>query len=333
MALAVVVSTGGSTYSKAGACMLIADNGDYQGLLSGGCVEGDLAEHAARAIRDRVTALVEYDLGGEEDALWGLGVGCDGAMRILLVPLHAGDGYAPFAAVAAAYARDEPSVLALQARADLRELAGAVATPADAEAFGLSDAAGRRVAADASARLAARESGYGVIDLDGNGREFVFAWIAPPPALLLLGAGPDARPLADFAAVLGWRLSVYDHRPAYLERGGFDQARRAVSGPADALAETMPLAEFDAAVVMSHHLRTDEAYLQQLAAVDIPYVGLLGPPHRRERLLDSIGAAAEPLAPRLHGPAGIDIGGRDPESIALSIIAQAHEVLAAARRI
>jgi xanthine/CO dehydrogenase XdhC/CoxF family maturation factor len=84
---------------------------------------------------------------------------------------------------------------------------------------------------------------------------------------------------------------------------------------------------------MSHHLRTDETYLSQLARVDIPYIGLLGPRHRRERLLDAIGDAALALRDRVHGPAGIDIGGRDPESIALSIVAEAHQVLVAARRI
>jgi xanthine dehydrogenase accessory factor len=73
---------------------------------------------------------------------------------------------------------------------------------------------------------------------------------------------------------------------------------------------------------MSHHLASDRTYLGQLAECSIPYIGLLGPPARRERLLSEIGDAAGKLRDRLHAPAGLELGGRGPEPIALSIIAQ-----------
>ena len=81
------------------------------------------------------------------------------------------------------------------------------------------------------------------------------------------------------------------------------------------------------AIVMSHHLASDRSYLMQLAATDVAYVGLLGPRNRRDRLLAEIGAARENLEHRLYGPAGIDLGGRGPAPIALSIIAQMQEKL------
>ncbi len=91
------------------------------------------------------------------------------------------------------------------------------------------------------------------------------------------------------------------------------------------LATTVELNHFDCAVVMSHHLASDRTYLSQLAECSIPYIGLLGPPARRERLLSEIGDAADKLRERLHAPAGLDLGGRGPEPIALSIIAQMQQ--------
>jgi xanthine dehydrogenase accessory factor len=80
-------------------------------------------------------------------------------------------------------------------------------------------------------------------------------------------------------------------------------------------------------VVMSHHLPSDLAYLKVLAASAIPYVGLLGPAVRRERLLAELGSDARSLNQRLHAPVGLPLGGRTPESIALAIVAQLHAFL------
>ncbi len=85
VALAVVVHTTGSTYRKPGALMLIAADGQYAGLLSGGCLESDLREHALQVMASGKAKLITYDTRGSDDLLWGLGVGCEGAMQILLL--------------------------------------------------------------------------------------------------------------------------------------------------------------------------------------------------------------------------------------------------------
>ena len=95
------------------------------------------------------------------------------------------------------------------------------------------------------------------------------------------------------------------------------------------LAAAVDLTQFEMAIIMSHHLESDRTYLRQLAATDIGYIGLLGPAQRRERLLAELGDDVSQLEKRLHGPAGLDIGGRGPASIALSIIAQMQQYLAA----
>lgn len=150
----------------------------------------------------------------------------------------------------------------------------------------------------------------------------------PPLRLLVLGAGLDAEPVVRMAGELGWRVTVCDHRPAYLESGDFSAAEQVLCQPAAELAATVELAGFDAAVIMSHHLASDRAYLAQLAETDLPYIGLLGPAARRERLLGDLGARATRLAGRVFGPAGLDLGGRGPAPIALAIIAQVQKEVA-----
>jgi xanthine dehydrogenase accessory factor len=109
----------------------------------------------------------------------------------------------------------------------------------------------------------------------------------------------------------------------------FTRAESCIEGPAEELV-TADLSGYEAAIVMSHHLATDRVYLRALAGSGIPYVGLLGPRRRREQLLADLGEAGEALARRLHGPAGLDLGARGAESIALSIVAEIQAVLAGA---
>jgi xanthine dehydrogenase accessory factor len=86
---------------------------------------------------------------------------------------------------------------------------------------------------------------------------------------------------------------------------------------------------FHAALVMSHHLKSDESYLRELAEAGTPeYIGLLGPRVRRERLAKELGPLGTALTARVRGPVGLDIGALTPEAIALSIVTQIHAWLA-----
>jgi xanthine/CO dehydrogenase XdhC/CoxF family maturation factor len=157
--------------------------------------------------------------------------------------------------------------------------------------------------------------------------ELFVAAVTPPPHLLLLGGGPDARPVATLAAFLGWRITAVDHRAAYLAPERFPPATTLLEVRAADIAGAITLADFSAAIVMSHHLDSDLHYLRALAASSVRYVGLLGPAARREHLLDGLGADAAKLHGRLRAPVGLDIGGRTPESIALSIVSEVHAAL------
>lgn len=249
LVLVSVVATSGSTYSKTGDQMLVDQNGVGCGMLSGGCLESDLAVRAQVVLESGNPQSVTYELAAGDDDVWGLGIGCDGSMTIGLQKISSENDYAP-------------------------------------------------------------------LDLP------------PPIQLLVLGAGLDAIPLTRLADELGWQCTVVDHRPAYIERTEFsDEFDKHCIEPQQ-LADTVNLAEIDCAIVMSHHLASDREFLRQIANSEMAYIGLLGPPARKERLLSELGDAGKALHARLHGPAGLDLGGRGPEVIALSIIAQMQQVLA-----
>jgi xanthine/CO dehydrogenase XdhC/CoxF family maturation factor len=149
-----------------------------------------------------------------------------------------------------------------------------------------------------------------------------------PIRLLVLGAGLDAIPLTRLADEIGWSCTIADHRPAYVDHAGFPGECEKHCVEATQLAATVDLNTFDCAVVMSHQLASDREYLRQLAEVNISYVGLLGPAARKERLLSELGEHGKQLHGHLHGPAGLNLGGRGPEAIALSIVAQIQQALA-----
>lgn len=320
LALATVIETTGSTYTKAGHRILIAASGDYQGLVSGGCLENDLALHARQVMASGTAKVVRYDLGKESDELFGLGVGCDGALHILLQRLDRDSDYAPFADLAAALEGHTPGVCAVVTSDG--ELLGAtlIVSGEDVRCHGLDPAAA--CALEQQSRMPAVLPRRVTVPLPGQPLAVLFAPLVPIPRLLLLGAGPDAVPVVALAETLGWRVTVLDHRPAYLERPGLGTAAECLCTPAGRVPEAVSLSRFDAAVVMNHHLATDRSWLATLAGSRIPYIGLLGPRARRERLLRELGPEASRLASRLHGPAGLAIGADSPESIALSIWAE-----------
>ena len=327
LVLASVYETEGSTYSKAGAQMLITGDGDFQGMLSGGCLEGDLAERARAVLESGTPQSVTYDLGQNDEELWGLGVGCDGLMRIFLQPVTPDNQYQPFATMCKAYdcLTDQVAATVLEPGIDGLAAGSALVTVEGDVAFSdIGEKYAQQIQAEAGAALLQRQSRVSTIATDAAEVNILLSILQPPPRILVLGAGLDAEPVVRLSNELGWRVIVQDHRPAYLESGDFAAAELVHCVPVAEAATVIDLHQFAAAIVMSHHLASDRQYLRQLAATDIRYIGLLGPRDRRKRLLEDLGGTAERLLPRLHGPAGLDIGGRGPAAIALSIVAEIH---------
>jgi xanthine/CO dehydrogenase XdhC/CoxF family maturation factor len=333
MALGILVHTLGSTYRKAGAMLLIADDGDYAGLISGGCLEGDLGERARAVIATGHAARVVYDLRNSDDLVWGLGLGCEGAMHILLLRVGPQEGWQPLAHLKAALAAHRPTAIGVLTQSAQEALpvgalvlpASTAGAPAEAVAQALSPGAAAALLEPstlAALSAASRAGEVGWVQGPGERWKLLLLPLALPPRLLLLGAGPDALPVAELAARLNWRVTVADHRPAYAVAAHFPAAERVLLARPEEIAQATDLSRFAAAVVMSHHLPSDLEYLRALSASSLAYIGLLGPPARREKLLSQLGIEAQRLRPRLRAPVGLNLGGRTPEEIALAIVAE-----------
>ncbi len=320
--LATLVGTAGSTYRKAGARMLIMPDGSYHGLLSGGCLEADLQMHAQAVAASGIARAVEYDLRGPDDLVFGIGAGCEGALRVLLEPADAGlRMQEALAAAGGALSAGRPACLVMLHESAVLPL-GTYGYPGLA-----GELPGGLVAAVARALVERSSREYDHAGRSGRTRALV-QYLAPAPRLLVCGAGPDARPVVDTALALGWRVTVVDHRAAYAAGPRFPNAdvRHA---EARALRTAVELPAHHAAVVMSHHLPSDVAYLRELAAAAAPaYVGLLGPAARRRRIAADLGSTMEALRHRLRGPVGLDLGAVTPEAIALAIVGEIHAWLA-----
>lgn len=335
LVLATVTTTEGSTYSKAGHCILIADNGDYRGLVSGGCLEGDLAAHASRVADNGEPAALIYDLRDEADGVFGLGIGCNGMLGVLLQRLESGRDYQPFRRIAQCQFGHDPAVLALVVDSEVADLplgASLVLTAQDSEAWQIPAALRGGIESQCRELLHAEDAELRAPTSETGAFTVLYAPIRRIPRLLLLGAGPDAVPLVRIARELGWITVIADHRPARINHPDFSLADETLEIEPGSLADSLILDEFDAAVIMSHHLETDRLYLSQLASSTLPYIGLLGPSARRERLLAELGARRTEIEARLHGPVGLDIGADSPESIALSILAEIQSQIATRAR-
>jgi len=333
LVLATIVQTSGSTYRKAGAHMLIGQEGRAAGLLSGGCLESDLIERARRVLRSRAPELVTYDTRSSDDPIWGLGLGCEGAMSILLTGLYPDNGYRPFATIEAARAARLRTAFAVVIRSTPRLPLGQwFQMSADGRSLKALDGEDEVAIEDPSEYMDRQVPGIRRSNSwDVHAGEALLRVMSVPLSLrvLILGAGPDVQPLVQIAGLLGWEVTIVDHRPAYAAAERFPNSSVVLSPGAD-IAAAVDLNAYDAAVVMSHHLMSDTAYLRALARSSTAYVGLLGPVARRERLLSELGTEASKLIGRLHGPVGLDIGATTPESIALAIASEIHATLSGA---
>lgn len=320
--LATVVRVEGSTYRRAGARALLLPDDTVVGLLSGGCLEGDLVERARAVRASGETALVRWDHRGEDDLLFGLGLGCAGMIEILLQPVSR-EAPGPMPRLREALAGRAPIALATVIA---REGAGAPALGADAALSETERAA--LFASGARARTRWRAEAAARIEL-------LEERLDPPTPLLVFGAGPDAAPVVRLAAALGFAVHVVDPRPALARPERFpDAASVRACAPEEAPAEIAVTPE-SVALVMTHHYLHDRALLGWLLGTPARYVGVLGPKRRSEDLLRDLRAAGVEASPealeRVHAPAGLDVGADGADEIALALLAEITAVRAGRR--
>lgn len=301
-ALATIVATRGSVYRRAGARLLVPAVGEPVGNLSGGCLEGDVARIGREVIASGEARLVEFDLTADDDAVWGYGLGCNGAIEVFVEPPS---GVAWTASQLRA---------ALEAGAPICHVAvltGSTAGHHDLRSDGTVTAA----LSDGRARI-----------VEEAGERVFHEPILPPLRLVICGAGHDAIPLVRQAAEMGWRLTIADVRRRLLTHDRFPAAAEFSDADPEATAVAMAPDERTAVVLMSHNYLRDIAYLGSFLDAPAAYLGVLGPRGRTEQMLAELGRS-EAMS-RLYAPAGLDIGAEGPDEVARAIVA---EILAVTR--
>ncbi len=307
------------------------------GLLSGGCLEADLAERARDVLASGDPTLVTYDLSSETDIVWGLGLGCNGTVQVLIERLPSASGLDPIAFVADCLRQKEIGILAtlfcVNGQVKGRVGARLMLHPDHPVTENLGDPElANAILADAQEALQECRSAVKAYQLSRGHAEVFIEVIQPPISLVLFGGGPDAVPVVRLAKELGWHVTVVDHRPAYPTLDRFPHADAVVLSPPGEVPERLQMDTRTVAVVMTHHYLHDLDLLKRLFPSPIRYLGVVGPKSRTERLLEEL--RTQGIAPtgdqltRLYGPAGLDIGPEAPEQIALAIVAEIQAVLA-----
>ena len=314
-ALATVVRVRGSAYRHEGAKLVVAEDGRTAGNVSGGCLEQDVREVALQVIRTEDPELRNYCSSADEIAAWDLGVGCEGQVDVFVEPAEARPRER-------ALLDERRSFVGCGLIAGKGERTGKgkrlVVTGDGAEGDLGSKDLNARATAQAREVLETGESGIHEI----AGRSVFFDVLVPPPQLVVLGAGDDARPLVRFAADVGFRVVVVDRRPGYLTVERFPAAAALVKSAGDELGEALSLDAECYAVVMNHNFADDQAYLRALLQAPVAYIGMLGPRQRTERILRNLAVERPMDEARVYGPVGLDIGTDGAEQVALAVIAE-----------
>lgn len=329
MALATIVAVRGSTYRRPGARLLVPEEGDLIGNISGGCLENDVADVGRIVMQEGVARIVSFDLTADDEAVWGWGLGCNGAIELFVEPAEKAAEVAGALRMALEEERPISMITVLDSAVPGVEQGNRMLVRPDGSTEkSLGNAALDAAAGEVALELLASDRSE-IRDLpgpSGEARAFVEV-LEPPLRLLICGAGHDAAPLVRAADGLGWRPVVVDDRGEFLNRDRFPEAADFVllDRPED-VAKVAPVDERTFVVVMTHNFLRDKDYVRSLLASPVRFIAMLGPGARTQRLLTELReegvAITDDDRARLHGPAGLDLGAEGPEEIAAAIVAE-----------
>jgi len=329
LALATIVAVRGSTYRRPGARLLVPEEGEMVGNISGGCLENDVADVAKIVMREGMARIVSFDLTADDDEVWGWGLGCNGAFELFVEP--AGKAAEVAGALRMALEEERPiaMITVLDSSVPNVEQGDRLLVKPDGVTEGsLGDAPFEMAAREAALeQLAAERSEIRTLPgSEGEARAFVEV-LEPPLRLLICGAGHDAAPVIDASAALGWSPIVVDDRPEFLNRDRFPNAADFVfvERP-DKVAEIASLDARTHVVVMTHNFLRDKEYLRSLLSSPVRFIAMLGPAVRTNRLLaelreEGVDISEADMA-KIRGPAGLDLGAEGPSEIAAAIVAE-----------
>lgn len=330
---ALLVEVEGSAPLPEGAMMLIGADGEIEGSITGGCVEGALVTEAEAILAgERGPGVMTY---GISDELAGtVGLMCGGIVHIFLQELGDAAGEAELAALSA-HLEGRPAAVATLLEGVDAGARMAVVDEVAVGALGSLPLLDRNVAREAAGlmeegKTTIRRFGADGATLGDDLPVHVRAY-APPPQMVIFGAIDFSAALAAFASRIGYRVVICDARDRFARSRRFSAEAEVRIGWPQEVMEGVELGPRDAVLVFTHDSKFDEPALISALATDAGYIGALGSRTTtadRERRLREAGASEAELA-RIHAPCGLDIGSRTAEETAISVLA---EIIAVRRR-
>ena len=333
-ALATVVHVEGSSYRRAGARMLITEEGQLTGAISGGCLEGDALRKALLVMTQQKTMLVTYDTMDEDDATLGVGLGCNGIIQVLIEPIDVSKENNPMQFLKAIAGQRQSSVLVtLFSLQDKKaQQPGTCLLIKENTIAGYSPFFNEQLIHDAQSAFENHTISFKNYISEKESYTAFIEFIKPPVSLIILGAGNDVMPLVQMADVLGWESTVVDGRPGYAKKERFTSACQVLVSKPENVLDKLTIDDQTVFLLMTHNYNYDLAMLRALLNKDIVYIGSLGPRKKLDRMLNELSEEGITLSEKqrsmIYGPVGLDIGAEAPEEIALSILAEIKAVLA-----
>jgi xanthine dehydrogenase accessory factor len=322
--LVTLVRAEGSSYRRPGARLLLGPTGEYAGTISGGCLESEVVRKASWLVRNG--AIVErYSTTFDDTAEIPFGLGCGGVVDLLMEQVHTPECRALMAAMERALAGELSTVV--NYLPDEEKPLRRVVLAADGSVLFASEGLSEKKLSCASSLRAGEDyEGRFVEELRG------------PQRLFILGAGDDAKPLVNMAALLGWNVTVADGRSQLAKPERFTDADQVTLLKTTS---SLGIRPDDAVVIMTHSYEQDRDLLTAILPLKPRYLGLLGARHRSSLLVSEAaaltGMSVTECCDRIYAPVGLDLGGDGPEAIALAVIAEAQAVcmgkLGASRRL
>ncbi len=332
VALATVVQVDGSAYRRSGARMLVTQEGNLTGAISGGCLEGDALRKAQAVIFQQKSMLVTYDTTDEDDQKFGVGLGCNGIIHVLIEPIDFENPENPVELIKKALSDRETSLLLtlFSVLNSKSEQIGTIYLKKGNQSIGSLS----KVHSDFRPILEKEISDYDAPqNLIKSFPEYqqlsvFFEVIKPATRILLFGAGNDTIPVAKMAEILGFELILIDGRKNLATSARFPSAKEIIVSPAEELESHIDCDLNTVALLMTHNFEYEVSVLSDLQKYMIPYIGILGPKRKTEKLIDRLQSQGMIVSrENLYAPIGLEIGAETSEEIALSILAEIKAVL------
>jgi len=325
-ALATVVQVDGSSYRRAGARMLVTEDGQLTGAISGGCLEGDALKKALLAIFQQENKLVTYDTTDDDDLKFGVQLGCNGIVHILFEPIDPAQPVHALHYLQKLTDQRKSAVLVTLFSINGQKQPGTALLFRDAMDSSLAEEQQEELLPLLEESLSTKQTSIKNGVFGDPSLNALIEYHLPPISLVIAGAGNDAQPLVKVASILGWHLTVVDGRPTHAVQSRFPLADKVLLLKPEQVLAQVPTDEQTVFVLMTHNYNYDLALLKLLQTQNIPYIGILGPKTKLNKMFEEINAGgiqwtAEQLK-KIYSPVGLDIGAETAEEIAISIVAE-----------